>query len=442
MPDKRPQVIEQICGPKGMDQFKVVAFTHKTTELKDIGRLHIEDQHLADRLHPLKNSFGVDELLYLSTCNRVEFVLHGHQHLDKTDLHRFFTAFAPTWHPHEVQWAIDHCVTYEGDQALQHLYYVASSIDSLVVGEREIITQVRQAYEKCHDLNLTGDNIRLLIKTVIETAKRIYTETQIAQNPVSVVSLAYRQLMELDLPENPRVVMVGSGQTNRTMAEYLRKSKLGPVHVFNRTPHRAIELAQTMRGSGHALSDLHNHTDGFDVLITCTGAAEPVIDNTLLVKLVGHEKSVKTIVDLALPSDLADGAISDLPIHYIGLNRLKDQARKNLEERQRELEKCKKIVNEAVTQFGALLREREVERAMAEIPHLVHDIRQKALTEVFARDLAHLDPEARAVLEKVMDYVEKKYISIPIKRAKEVMLGAQSQKGTNRVMPPVAPQTT
>lgn len=415
-----------------MERFKVVAFTHKTTELKDIGRLHIDDEQLADRLIPFKLEVGVDELLYLSTCNRVEFVMHGDFSLGEIHLEQFFKAFAPHWNALDIQWAVKHCVTYEGDQAMQHLFYVASSIDSLVVGEREIITQVRQAYDKCHNLGLTGDNLRLLIKTVIETAKRIYTETQIAQNPVSVVSLAYRQLMELKLPVNPRVIFVGAGQTNRTMAEYLRKAKLGHINVFNRTPERAEQLADSLNGKSHSLDKLPFHQGGFDVLITCTGAAQPVISRHLLKTLVGNETSEKVIVDLALPSDLTDDATTGLHIRYIGLNGLKDQARKNLEERQRELEKCKNLVAEAVTQFGNLLREREVERAMAEIPHLVHDIRQKALHEVFARDLAQLDPEARAVIDKVMDYVEKKYISIPIKRAKEVMLGSAPSKSSSK----------
>ena len=139
-----------------MELFKTIAFTHKTTELKDIGKLHIEDEALAARLSHLKTELKLDELLYVSTCNRVEFLMVSEQELDEAFRRKFFAAFNPEWSSADIDWATNHSRTFEGEKSLQHLFYVSSSIDSLVVGEREIITQVRESYEKCQNLNFSN----------------------------------------------------------------------------------------------------------------------------------------------------------------------------------------------------------------------------------------------------------------------------------------------
>ena len=403
-----------------MERFRTIAITHKSTELKDIGRLHIADDKVEERLNHLKSELEIDELLYLSTCNRVEFIMVTHDKLTKDYQKAFFTAFNPEWDHETVDWAVSQCRVYEGQKALEHLFYVASSVDSLVVGEREIITQVREAYERCTDLGLTGDSLRLLVKRTVEIAKRIYTETQIAQNPVSVVSLAYRKMRNQDIEPKPRIIMVGAGQTNQTMGQYLRKAPYGEMTVFNRTASKAEELAEVMNGSGHALDQLQEHKSGFDILITCTGAEDSIIDLELYRKLVGPDQDRKIIVDLAIPSDL-DSSIREENVTYIGVADLKDEARKNLQLRQKELEKCKRLINESIMEFQELLRRRKVELAMADVPVQVKAIKEKAMSEVFAKELENLDDDSREVLEQVIQYMEKKYISGPMKLAKEIM---------------------
>lgn len=409
-----------------MELFKTIAFTHKTTELKDIGRLHIGDDELEQRLSRLKQELGLDELLYISTCNRVEFVTVSSQDFDEAFRANFFRTLFPEWKTADISWATDHSRILEGEASLQHLFYVASSIDSLVVGEREIITQVRAAYDLCNKLGLTGDRLRLLVKSTIETAKRVYTETQIAQHPVSVVSLAYRQMREFDIDHAPNILIIGAGQTNRLMAQYLRKAPFGKVTVFNRTLTKAKELAELLRGEAADLCDLANHTEPFDIIITCTASSQPIISQRLYRKLVGNDLSRKIIVDLALPSDVEEEVLRKNNIAYIGIESLKDQARKNLEQRQMELDRCKKLINERIAEFNQVLREREVELAMKEIPNTVREIKARAVDKVFAKELEGLDPQAREVLEKVINYMEKKYISVPMKMAKEILLGIKN----------------
>ncbi len=169
-----------------MNSLKIIAFTHKTTDINDIGKFHVDESELQARLQHLKSSVNAIELLYLSTCNRVEFVFSSSYSLDTSYLTNFIKAFNCNWGEDEIEWYLKNAQVFEGDNALRHLFSVASSIDSLVVGEREIITQVRNAYEKCNELGLTGDLIRLVVKRTIEVAKEVYTHTNIAKNPVSV----------------------------------------------------------------------------------------------------------------------------------------------------------------------------------------------------------------------------------------------------------------
>jgi glutamyl-tRNA reductase len=137
---------------------------------------------------------------------------------------------------------------------------------------------------------------------------------------------------------------------------------------------------------------------------------------------VGDDLTQKVIVDLAIPSDIEQEVIRKNNINYIGIESLKEEARKNLEQRQKELEVCKRLIQDRMSEFEHLLRERKVELAMKEIPQVVKGIRERALTQVFNKELDALDPKSREVLEKMMDYMEKKYISVPMKMAKEIML--------------------
>lgn len=404
-----------------MKNFKIIAFTHKTTDINDIGKLHIDDADLKNRLTFLKKSIGAEELLYLSTCNRVEFLLSCTQAVDAFFLKNFFNSFNTNWTDAEINWATENVQLFEGEDALNHLFSVASSIDSLVVGEREIITQVRNAYEKCNELELTGDLIRLVIKRTIEVAKEIYTHTNIARNPVSVVSLAYRKLRELNVKLDARFLIIGSGTTNTNMAKYLKKHKFTNFTIFNRTVANAQKLAAELKGKSFPLSDLENYTNGFDVIVTCTGASESVITPAIYKKLVGNDTAKKVVIDLAIPNDLDAEILNNYDVNLIAVNNLQEVAKENLQSREKELEACKAIIESNIQEFKQIVKTRKVELAMSEVPKKVKEIREVAINEVFAKELATMDVESKEVLDKILQYMEKKYISVPMKMAKEIL---------------------
>jgi len=405
-----------------LEYLQVIAFTHKNIDLKDVGRLHIDPEQWESRLINLKNNAQIDELMYLSTCNRVEFIIYTKEKAGKNFLHQFFAAFNPEFSKEEIDFAVHKARVFEGDAAMQHILDVAASMDSLVVGEREIITQVRTSFEKCRDLKLTGDVIRLLIKKAIECAKQVFTDTTIAQNPVSVVSLAYHDLKKLNIHGDARILVVGSGQTNTNMCKFLKKHGYKRFTIFNRSLENAQKLAVMMDGKAYNLDELKAYTEGFDVLITCTGAEEPIINIETYHQLLQGDTHQKVVIDLAVPNDVEEFVFDTFNIHAIRVSTLKDTASENLGKRRQAIEQCDTIIQKHLLDLKLQLRHRMVEVAMSEVPKRVKEIRIHAMENVFAREMQGLDNDSRAIVERMMEYMEKKCISVPMKLAKDILL--------------------
>lgn len=405
-----------------MKDIHILAFTHRQLEVSQIGHLHIEPDNQKDRLQCLKEKLALSELLFLSTCNRVEFIFCTNKEIDEEFIAQFIKALYPHFDEKLTKLFSSSYEYYFEINAVKHLLKVASSIDSMIVGEREIITQVRKAFDDCKAFGLTGDSIRLLIRFTIETAKRIYTETNIAQRPVSVVSLAYHTLKSKHIPLDARILVIGAGVTNANMLRFLKKHGFKNFTLFNRTLEKAVDLAKQVKGRAFALSTLHEYTEGFDVIITCTGAEEPVITLDLYRHLLQGEKTPKTVIDLAIPHDLEERIPKNFAVDHISVDYLQAVSRKNLKERTKEIIYVDKIIAEAVLTFRNMCKEREVEQAMRLVPEEIKTIKKNALDHVFAKDLDGLDKEARETLEKILCHFEKKYISVPMKMAKEILL--------------------
>jgi glutamyl-tRNA reductase len=405
-----------------LNSFKVIAFTHKSLPFEFIGKLHLSEEVQSKVLVDLKQQFKFSELLFLSTCNRIELFLVSPEKITRSVIKKLVVFLNNGLNPTEADTLATTADLYEGDAAVEHILKVASSLESLVVGEREIITQVRKAYDFCHQLGLTGDFIRLLTRQTIETAKDIYTNTDIAKNPVSVASLAYRQLRGMGFKNDARVLFIGSGQTNTLLASYLQKHKFANFTVFNRTLENANKLAAILNGRAFELSALKEYDEGFDVMFVCTGSSEPLITGEVFKHLIKGESGKKVIIDLALPANVAEDVAKDKQVYYIDINSLKIQAEANLQLRKNEIEKCERMIKNKTEQFYDLYRERRVELAFGEVPKQVKAIKDFAVNEVFAKEINLLDPQGKEVLEKVLSYMEKKYNAVTIKTAKDVFL--------------------
>jgi glutamyl-tRNA reductase len=405
-----------------LEYLKIIAFTHKQIDLKALGKLVICEQTLDDRLRNIQSKLNIKEIFYVGTCNRVEFIFTSADIVDKAFITNFLTVLDMGLPAAYMEQFVDNVSTYEKGEAFNHLLRTSCSLESLVVGEKEILAQVRKAYEACRTAGFTGDYMRMIMNRVVKTAKEVYTHTNIAKNPVSIVSLAYRKLRQLNMSPNARLLIIGAGETNKNIAQYLKKHKYANFSIFNRTIAKAESLAKDLNGIAYSLEDLKNFDKGFDVIITCTGAVEPIITEAIYAKLLNGETGKKVIVDLAIPNDTEAKVIQNFPVHYIEVESLKEIARKNIQERYDELVNAEHIIDSNIKDFESVLKQRKIEIAMSDVPKKIKEIRHTAINGVFADEINTLDDNSRAVLERVMDYMEKKCISVPMVLAKEILV--------------------
>lgn len=405
-----------------MEYLKVIAFTHHHIDLKSLGKLVICDQSLDSRLKNVQAELPVSEIFYVGTCNRVEFVFLTKEKTDKEFVTRFLTVLDMGLPPEFMERFLDNVTVYENEEAFNHLLRTSCSLESLVVGEKEILAQIRKAYENCRDAGFTGDYMRMIMDRVVKTAKEVYTHTNISKNPVSVVSLAYRKLKELNMCGNSRILIIGAGETNQNIAKYLNKHKYSNFSIFNRTFSKAEVLAEELGGKAYPLAALEDFNEGFDVIITCTGSTEAIITEALYAKLLNGDQGKKVIVDLAIPNDVLPAVIHNNPVHYIEVESLKEVARKNIQERYNELVHAEEIISNNITEFFSVLKQRRIELAMQEVPRKIKEIKNTAINGVFADEISQMDEASREVLERVMNYMEKKYISVPMVMAKEILV--------------------
>lgn len=405
-----------------MKYLKIIAFTHKQIELKELGKLVICQENLNVKLQQVKAEFNIPEIFYLATCNRVEFIMATSQAVDKDFTRQFIESLNMGICGGHMDTFLGGASIYQEQAALNHLLRTSCSLESLIVGEKEILAQMRKAYESCKEAGLTGDYLRMVMGRVVKTAKEVYTDTLISRKPISVVSLAYRKLKDLKLCTNARVVIIGAGETNRNISKYLQKHKFSNFFVFNRTLSKAQQLAADLNGEAFSLDELKNFNHGFDVIITCTSAVSPIITPEIYKILLNGETNKKTIVDLAIPNDTAPEVLEQFPVNFIEVHSLNEVAKNNLQERYQELVHAERIIENNIDEFLPMLKQRQIELAMRQVPEKIKEIRKKALTSVFADEVETLDVQSREVLEKIMDYMEKKYISVPMVMAKEIFV--------------------
>lgn len=419
---------------KGPDDYRVITITHKTTSINRLKEYFVDsdDDNPGDfparRLTELKESFRMKELLYLNTCNRVTFFFTSDEHVDDAYLTRLFQFINPALRDELVEKHIAVSSVFEGKDAMDHWFSVSASLDSMIIGEREIMGQIKEAYQKSKEAGLCADSIRLAVERAIVFSKKIYSETRIGEKPVSVVSLAFRQVLEHMPHHDAGIVMIGAGQTNQQLANFIRKYGYTNVHIFNRSLEKAEALAEKVGGKAYPLSDLAKFKQPFQVVLSCTSSPVHILTLNTFRLMVGEGDHHYTMLDLAVPGDIDPAILEHYSVNFFDINALRDEARKNMEFRQQEVVRAKEILETFQEDFEQVYRQRQLELALHEIPEEVKALRQKALHEVFGKDVEGLDEQARKVLDDVVQYMEKKYIGIPMKIAKKTILGLDNFK--------------
>lgn len=391
-------------------------------DLKDLGKFVICEESLESRLESVKTKFDLSEIFYLGTCNRVEFVFSSDKNIDHTFVKSFIQTLNLPVSEDQLDKFVSQASIYEDVEAFNHLLRISCSLESLVVGEKEILAQLRKAYETCRAAGFTGDYLRLIMGRVVKTAKEVYTQTGISRKPISVVSLAYRKLRELKMCTNAKILIIGAGETNRNITKYLKKHKYSNFAVFNRSLTNAEILASELGGKAFGLEGLKTYKDGFDVIITCTSATEPIITHEIYQSLLNGDTSRKVIVDLAVPNDTSPEVTEKNPITFIEVHSLQEIADANLKKRCDELVHAEQIIEQNIQDFRPVLKQRRVEIAMREVPERIKEIKDNALNKIFLSEIESMDDNSRELLGRVISYIEKKYISVPMVIAKDILM--------------------
>ncbi len=399
--------------------------THREANITEIGHLMPKvaenSEDFENHLEALRVKYAWAEMLFLNTCNRVLFVICGRQKLDPFSLQDFYQDFNIELSEEKAKDLALKTQIQHGFDAIQHYFSVASSLDSLVVGEREILGQMRAAYKRCRNAGLTGDTIRLMHERAVVVAKEVYTDTRIGENAVSIVSLAFRKLLSKGMPLDTPIAFVGAGQTNTLMAKMLQSKGYNNFHIFNRSLDNAKSLAKRLSGKAGNLDKFLAGDWTAEVLVLCTGSTQAIFQLPLFKKLEEAGRLPKIVVDLGVPADVSEEVLAVKAFEFIDIDQLRSISESNRKKREQEMSAGQIIVDTHWEDFQMVYRKRQVEKAMASIPVRVREVKERALEKVFDKEIAAMDAESRVTLQRVVDYLEKKYISIPITVAKEAL---------------------
>ena len=415
--------LNDLCVALQNEYLHIVSLHHRNAAIERIGQLHVPEDRQAEFLGALKEKLGVQGIAYLTTCNRVEFIMVDETYFCMGRLQQLFEAFSPD--EEAMRDLMANAMVVHGDEAVRHLLRVSSGLESMVLGEREIITQVRTAMEKARTWGLSGDQLRITERIVVETAKRVFTETDIARRSVSVNALGWKAFREWGIDKDAYLLMIGAGQTHANIARYLVKEGYTRVHILNRTVDKAQQLAEPRGWTWGSLDALDSALcDGPAAIFLCTGSDTALLD-AAAAKALPHGQV--HVLDLSVPAGV-DADFRNRPdTHVAGIAELKPLAEANTAGRRAAIGDCQRIVEAGMAELASRLQQRKVEKALKDLPSLLADVRNTALDEVFASELAGLDGDARELVDRIVLYLEKKYISLPMKLAKEVVMDQLDQ---------------
>jgi glutamyl-tRNA reductase len=375
----------------------VIGVNHHSGPLSVLERVALPVDEVPKAVTALVGRDNVREVVVLSTCNRTEIYavaekFHG-AYADIRDFLCDLGHIAPDeLHPH--------LYSEHDDAAVRHLFEVAAGLDSAIVGEAEILGQLRQAWEIAQHEGGARSSLNLLFRHAIGVGKRSRTETGIARGTASVSHAAVEMAVEHHGSiQGRRVTVVGAGAMGEGIAVALHGAGVGDVRVVNRSADRGRSLADRINGLALGMDHLVETIDEADVVLTCTGSGTPIV-TTELMQLVPRNGRPLLFVDIAVPRDVSPDVAELDDITVLDLEDLGAWAERGRSQRLGEVDHVLRIVSEEIDRFA-------VESAALQAAPLVSALRQRAEAhraaelDRYANRLAHLDPEQRELVESI-----------------------------------------
>lgn len=402
----------------------VIGLNHRTAPVEVRERFAFTETQAREVLEELRTKAGVDSVVLLSTCNRTEFymflskeiartavieVLSRRARLDFNELKRFL--YVHTEH-----------------ECVRHLFLVSAGLDSMVVGETQILGQVKDAYQLARECGLTNGYFNSLFQHALAVGKKVRTETEIDKNAVSVsyaaVELARQTLGGI---EGRRVLIVGAGKMSELTVKHLVASGVAGVIVSNRSFERAQELAARFGGQAVRFDELYHWMGQADIVISCTGATHYVIHAGEMARVMEKRSGAKIfIIDIAVPRDV-EPEVGGLPgVALYDIDALQHVVDSNISGRRRAAEQAKKIIEEEVEGFLRKRAAHAVVPTIVALKKLGDDIRQKELRRALNR-LGDLSDYERKVISSLANSITNQLLHEPVRRLKDLSLTSQGQ---------------
>ncbi|KOY13876.1 glutamyl-tRNA reductase [Paenibacillus xylanivorans] len=396
----------------------VVGLNYRTAPVEVRERFTFAEKDLSEALQQLKLTKSVLEGVIVATCNRTElYVVVDRLHM----CGYFIRTFMEQWFNVPREEFTQHLYIYEDDQAMRHLFRVICGLDSMVIGETQILGQVKQAFFKAQEEKATGTWFNMLFKQAVTLGKRAHSETSIGESAVSVSYAAVELGKRIfGMFTDKKVLILGAGKMSELTVKHLYTNGASEVIVANRTLARAEELAAKFRGTPCTMEQALERLNEVDIVISSTGAERYVLDATVVRESMKRRQSRPLfLIDIAVPRDI-DPAIGELSnVFLYDIDDLEGIVESNLEMRKVEAAKIEKMIElemEDYYQWLKTLGVRPVIRALQEKGASIHE---ETMDSLFNK-LPELDEHQRKVIRRLTKSIVNQMTTDPINRIKEM----------------------
>ncbi|MDH4226747.1 MAG: glutamyl-tRNA reductase [Deltaproteobacteria bacterium] len=389
-----------------------VGLNHKSAPVEIREKLCFPADSIGEALKKLSTSYGINEAVILSTCNRVEITGVA------TEMEKGVRAvkrFLSEHHSIPLEALDEHLYVHTGEDAVKHLFRVASGLDSMVMGEPQILGQVKDAYGYAVEHSCAGIVINKLSHKAFSVAKRIRTETKIGAAAVSIsyaaVELAKKIFGEL---EGKTAMLIGAGEMAELAAKHLLNSGVRNIIVSNRTFERAVELAKTFNGTAVTFREFPHNLKNTDIVIASTGSPKFII-RPEDIEAAMRERRHKPMffIDISVPRNI-DPLVNNVDGAYVyDIDDLQGVVNANLKERHKEAEEAEKIIDHEITAFYRWVKSLDVVPTIIALRQKFDRIKRGELDKAFA-ELDTLSGKEREVVEAMAAAIVNKILHSPV----------------------------
>jgi glutamyl-tRNA reductase len=394
-------------------RFQLIGLNHKSAPVEVRERLAIPESRLPEACKKLSQHPGIEEGMIISTCNRVELIANVQN--GTADLRGFLKDYFQL----DTAELEQHFYEYREQEAVRHIFRVASSLDSMVVGEPQILGQVKEAYATARAVGAVRAQLDQLLTRAFAVAKRVRTETAVGSSSVSIASVAVELAKKIFGNLNGKCVyLVGAGKMSELAARHLLAHGAGSIFVANRTYDRAIRLAHKFNGQAIEFSRLYETCDKADIVITSTGAPHAIFRREHGEQFLSKRRNRPMFfIDIAVPRDV-DPDMNKLDgIFVYDIDDLQQAVSSHVADRRKEAERAEAIVTSEVERFHARLQTLDVVPTIVSLQDHLETIRQAEIDRVRVR-LGPLSPDQEMAVEALTRGIVNKIMHTPISTLK------------------------